>query len=300
VITIQLKGGLGNQMFQYALAKQLSQKTGQPIRFDLVFLQSRLPGRKYVFRDYDLDIFGIKEPTTFLSKSPKFLRNATYLTQKFFQLFWKKINNQFYEEKAPYLFDEKALRLTGNVYLVGYWQNEFYFKQIEDEIRKIFSSFKKPLSPKSEKLLEEIRSTSSVCVNFRRTDYLSQPENQDFFGIPATSYYRRAIAHIRERVKDLQLFVFSDDIDWCKDNFRSDLPITFVGHEYAGEKFADYLRLMTACQHQIIPNSTFAWWAAWLNTNPNKIVIAPIPWSNGNRQEVEGLIPKTWIQIPKN
>ena len=291
---MQLKGGLGNQMFQYALAKHLSIKTGLPIKLDLTFLNSRLPGRQYVFRDYDLDIFDIKEKTTIFSKSPEVLRNSTYLLQKVIHKFRKIFKLGFYEEKTPFLFEKNILELKNSAYLSGYWQNERYFKDIEEEIKETFSTFSKPLSEQSKTLLGKITDTNSVCVNFRRTDYLKK-ENAEFFGTVSDEYYQRALALIKERVKNPHLFIFSDDIEWCEKNFKSILPITFVGHEYAGHKFSDYLRLMSACKHQVIPNSTFAWWAAWLNRDSEKIVVVPQQWAK--TQYANNIIPEKWIRL---
>ncbi|MEM7514287.1 MAG: alpha-1,2-fucosyltransferase, partial [Bacteroidota bacterium] len=92
-------------------------------------------------------------------------------------------------------------------------------------------------------------------------------------------YYDKAIAYFQEEVDNPEIFVFSDDIEWCKENLQYKLPLTFVGHEYKGKRFGKYLYLMSLCKHFIIPNSTFGWWAAWLSRNEQKKVVMPKPWA---------------------
>ena len=110
-------------------------------------------------------------------------------------------------------------------------------------------------------------------------------------------YYIKAIEHIDKEVNNPVYYIFSDDIEWCKNNFSFLKNAVFVSHEYAGEKFSSYLYLMIQCKHYIIPNSTFAWWAAWLNNEQNKIVIAPNKWYTSYNFELKDLIPSTWITL---
>lgn len=289
-------GGLGNQMFQYAIAKNLAIKNKTEVIFDLTFINHRMPGTKYVFRNFDLDIFSnIKNKTTFLSKVSKYFRNLAYILQTIINKVGIKINkNYFVTEKKQYEFDTDIMKSGKDRYLSGYWQNEKYFKDIKDTIATNFSKFTYPLSNKSLRLQEEIKKTNSVCVNFRRTDYLTI---NTFMGNIDTHYYDNAIKLMSEKVKDLHLFVFSDDIEWCKENFKSQFPVTFVDHTYAGKKFSDYLQLMINCKHYIIPNSTFAWWAAWLNPSKDKIVIAPKTWIISNDYNPSDMVPPEWIRI---
>ena len=154
----------------------------------------------------------------------------------------------------------------------------------------------------SQKLAERIRSAESVCVNVRRGDYVSSPSSIEFLGFVGTEYYSESIKIIYARVTNPTVFVFSDEIEWCIDNLRFDCPTTFVGHEYAGEKFRDYLYLMSLCKHFIIPNSTFGWWGAWLS-NSKGIVVAPkkwfnaTKWFNGTDLDTSDLIPAGWIRL---
>lgn len=189
-------------------------------------------------------------------------------------------------------YDPEVLKLQGDVYLQGYWQSYKYFEGIEDVIRKDFS-LKAPFSEKGLALKREIESHNALCINVRRGDFVTS----DFHGTVESAYYDTAL----EKMKALQhidkVYVFSDDIEWCREHLRFDLPAAYVGHEYKGKKFEEYLYLMAACKHFIIPNSSFAWWGAWLGTNPDKVVIVPERWFLDSSINTEDLIPSEWIRV---
>ena len=109
-------------------------------------------------------------------------------------------------------------------------------------------------------------------------------------------YFFRGIDYIKEKVKDPHFYVFSDDLWWCRENFKGQ-EFTIVSHDYLGEKCKYYMKLMSECNHTIIPNSSFAWWAAWLNKNPQKIVIAPQKWFNVPERNSKDLLPESWIRL---
>lgn len=295
MITVNLKGGLGNQMFQYALGRHLSEKHKTELRLDLAFLLNRLPGRSFLFRNYALGIFDIQEKFTLLSKLASWnilFRDmafpAQFLYLKARNLFDK---NYWIREKEDYCFDEGVLSLPDNVYLDGYWQSYKYLEGIEDVLRKEFSS--KNNFGENRELAEKIKSTSAVCVHARRADYITNPLNQDFFAAIGPDYYKKAEEVIVSRIASPIYFVFSDDIGWCRKNLKFHLPAVFVEPGSAAEDFY----LMTLCRHHIICNSTFGWWAAWLNSNPGKIVIAPKNWVRDPSINTDDLIPPPWTRI---
>ena len=136
-----------------------------------------------------------------------------------------------------------------------------------------------------------------VCLNVRRGDFVSNPLMNVEHGVLGLDYYYGAINEIIQKEKDIHIYIFSDDIEWCSNNLKFDVPTTFVDHTYAGEKFSSYLLLMQTCRHFIIPNSTFGWWAAWLSNHSNKTVIAPKRWFNDASRNTKDILPNSWIKL---
>jgi hypothetical protein len=296
MIIVRLEGGLGNQMFQYALGRMLALKNNTDLKLDLALLRDRTPRRtqsNFVFRNYDLDIFAIKAQIARRSHLP--FRYRFYLFGRFKHrldaLRRRYIHNPA-SEKAFCSFDPSILSIGPDAYLEGYWQSPKYFKDIDDVIRNDFK-LKGPLSEKSQKLMEEIGSCASLCVNVRRGDFVTS----DFHGTFGKDYYDRGIERILKTQRIEKIYIFSDDVSWCREHLRFPFPTVVVDHEYAGEKFGEYLALMSACKHFIIPNSSFAWWAAWLSTDREKLVIAPNQWFLDTSIDTSDLIPENWERI---
>ncbi|WP_176113008.1 alpha-1,2-fucosyltransferase [Sediminibacterium ginsengisoli] len=196
-----------------------------------------------------------------------------------------------------YHFDADVLNARGEIYIAGLWQSYRYFESIEQKIRTAFQ-FRLPLSAKASELHKRIKATNAVCVNVRRTDYVNIASTANTMGTIPVDYYKKALDIIAAKYDKPEIFIFSDDIAWCKEHLNIfKYPHFFVDHTYAGEQFSDYMQLMTACNHFIIPNSSFAWWAAWLNTSGDKIVIAPKKWMADTSVNTTDLIPNTWIRI---
>jgi len=297
MIIVRLMGGLGNQMFQYALARHLSIKNKDRLKFDLTFLLDRTPRKNFTFRDYDLDVFEINPPITLLSKFSKITNRGPFiLAEILYRLQKKLLPNKVLAEKKAYYYDDEVLRRQGNLYIVGYWQCPKYFDDIAAVIRKDFI-FKSRLSGDALDLYKKIRDTNSVCINVRRADYVNNPQYNQFHGVTGMDFYDAAIKIIVDKVSAPHFYIFSDDIEWCRSNFNLSYPTTFVGHEFKGPKFSHYLQLMIACKNFIIPNSSFAWWAAWLNSDINKIVIAPKKWVNALDINIDDVLPEEWIKI---
>ena len=184
-------------------------------------------------------------------------------------------------------------QLEDNKYLYGYWQSEKYFIEFAENIREDFT-FKLPFSDQNAEIAEQISQVTSISLHVRRGDYVTNPKNV-FIGVCSPEYYQNAIKHIKNTVAKPVFFVFSDDIDWVKNNLALDKAAIFVNHNKGSESYND-MRLMSLCKHHIIANSSFSWWGAWLNPNPNKIVIAPKQWFAG-RQDDRDLVPTNWLKI---
>jgi len=295
MITIKLKGGLGNQMFQYALGRKLAQKHGTTLALDVAFLNDRTPRKDVIFRNFDLDIFKL-DPSVKIVNMPHYIDPVSKIAKLFFIL-KLKLDKNYIKEKY-FQFDPAILDVPDGSYLDGQWTSEKYFSDIGDIIRREFL-FKEALLPISEDLARVIASENSVCVNIRRADFVANKITATFHGVMDEEYFSKAMKIMENALTTApHFFVFSDDIEWCKKNITSQFPVTFVDHSHKGVKFGNYLHLMTLCKHFIIPNSTFGWWAAWLSTSdPQKKVIAPKQWFADPKVDTRDVIPSTWTRL---
>ena len=299
MIIIKLKGGIGNQMFQYAFGRRIALENDIKLKFDITNFKD---DRVYRYK-YNLGCFNIFEKIA----TEKDLRKSRIFTSKsyfgkFIRLLYRikpYYNRYIINEKKFFLYDQKVMIKKKNLYYNGYWQNEKYFKNIEDVIRQEFSFKKNTLNQDNLKISEKIINTNSVAVHIRNygNTYDEKASKRDVknFGIMPISYYQNALKYLVDKINNFTIFIFSDDINWVKENFDLKSGSIF----YVDKEGKDYeqLKLMSICKHQIISNSTFSWWAAWLNNNPEKIVIAPKKWFAIGEYDPSDLIPKEWIKI---
>lgn len=274
MITVNLKGGLGNQMFQYACARALSIRNNDELH---LVRTAKLTDSDRSFSLVNFQIAGEISPFAQIGLWPKLY---SFLEQKLLRRFYVG-------------FDRSILLKKGNIYLDGYFQSEKYFIDQADTIRDDFL-LKATLSPTAETLAETIKADQkSVSIHIRRGDYVKHSE---FGGIVNQEYYTRAIAEILERVPDAKFYIFSDDVNWCRDNL--DLPNNSNVVSRPDLKDYEELFLISLCRHNITANSSFSWWGAWLNKNPHKIVIAPKHWSNHHDHDWYcDIIPEKWIRM---
>lgn len=298
MVIVQLLGGLGNQMFQYALGKHLALLNKSELKLDTSILLNWKPGKHAVNRGFDLDIFNLSPVFASRREIRKYHTDGFTLQEKlFFRIREKIFGNQIIKEKH-FHFDASILDHRGDVYLSGTWQSYKYFKDIEAELRNDFH-FRLPVSLKAQSVMQKIKQVNSVCLHVRRTDYLSVAASAKIMASLSMEYYTTALQVMKERAgNDMEIFIFSDDIEWCRDNFSFIThPVCFIDHQNAGNKISDHLQLMAACRHHILANSTFSWWSAWLNANPSKTVIAPRQWFSDESVNTNDLIPPAWIRI---
>ena len=283
MIITKLQGGLGNQLFQYALGRFLSYKLNVPLKLDIGYYQN---DKK---RECLLNNFMISALIATEEEIKKIKSESVF--EKIKNLFFKRKNEQetFVES---YSFNQEVLNLPDNTYLEGFWQNEKYFKDIESIIRKEIV-LKESLPFKANLLIELINNVNSVSIHIRRGDYIL-PKYQKIFYPITIEYYQKAIFLINKKVPNTHFFIFSDDIEWSKTLFFPK-NITYVDSSYGLKDFQE-LMVMSLCKHNITTNSTFSWWAAWLNSNQNKIVITPKKWSIYQSVHKD-LIPETWIKL---
>ena len=301
MVNVKIHGGIGNQMFQYAFGRALSLKNRDDLRVDPSTLFDVLRHRQIAPRNYALSTVFQIEPK--LNWPARFERTVKlpYLSKAFNKYYPKLFASlgawRYIKEKRDYVFDPEAYAATGNVYLDGYWQTEKYFKAYEKEIRGDFS-FRAPLQGGTGKIAEAIRASNSVCLNVRRQEIVRNQTLRAMYEVVSPEYYRNAISIMKERAgDDAMFFVISDEIEWCRKNLKIDGKHQFIGSEHYGVEFRDALHLMSLCKHFIIPNSSFAWWGAWLSENEKKTVIAPKQWNNIPDAHMGDLLPDPWIKL---
>jgi len=284
---------MGNQMFQYAAGLAVATRHRVPLKLDICYLldKSRRYFR-YTHREYALDVFNI----TATIASPVEIARFTVprVGNKYLYHLRKRLRKGWHVVRESDLRDgEDFLRIPSDAYLEGYWQRAAYVAPLREMLLREFS-FKEALPAFCRPIEEAIRAVPSVCVLFRRGDYVGHPE----WDILDLRYYNAAVDYLQARQNRLVYFVFSDDIPWCRAHFRrDDISIQFVDQQYTGPKAQYYLQLMMACQHYIIPNSTYSWWAAWLNERPSKMVIAPQKWFKSQTAGRNPILPDDWIAL---
>ena len=298
MIIVRLRGGLGNQLFQYAAGKALADHHRTELGLDL-YTYSKHPYRKYELANFRIEAKEAtrKEVHHFTGSNPI----IRYLNKRENYLHCPGVFAQ-----PHYHYYEDFLALPGDMYLSGYWQSEKYFSAASAAIRNLFRPVQ-PLDNKNEQLKLVMQSEDSVSVHVRRGDYASQASYTSFFGLLEKDYYDKAINLVQSRNNNPKFYFFSDNPAWCKETFK-DLNADFIDHNSGDEAYKDLL-LMSSCRHNIIANSTFSWWSAWLNTHESKIVIAPHSWFRTNflsKKEpvypsrfynTKDLIPESWIKI---
>lgn len=290
MIITKLSGGLGNQMFQYAVGQAIAKKNKAILKMDLSGYDNQTGVTQ---RKYELYLFNIPENFTTADDNKKIKgREPNNLFKKILNKLHVKYNSPNYIKEKHFNFDPKILKLKDNIYLDGYWQTEKYFKDIEDIIRSEFT-LKTEYSGLNPELIAKINNYNSVSMHIRRGDYVSSQSTNKFHGICSLDYYKKAIDLIAKKFPNPTIFIFSDDLKWCEENIKIKFPIIFV----QGNKNYEDLIMMSKCNHNIIANSSFSWWGAWLNNNPNKMVIAPQKWFNNPNINYSDIIPSTWIKI---
>jgi len=346
MIIIKLIGGLGNQMFQYALGRRLAIRNRMQLKLDLSGFEE-IKGTTP--RHYELNIFPIHvqfatpAETALYTKSPiyrvlpersvrtiffvfKLLKTNTSrfasLARRIIQLLGHIIarlpivggkalshtskretsaspipgNRQKYIIERQCEFDSNILQIDHDAYLEGYWQSENYFKDIKDTLLRDFT-FKEPMDAKNQQLAKEILGAESVSIHMRRGDYVTLESARKMHGgICNLDYYQQALKIIAKKVPSPHFFVFSDDISWVQRNLQINSPVVYVDHNTGAKSYED-MRLMSLCKHNIIANSSFSWWGAWLNQNAKKVVIAPNRWFNDPTINTKDVVPESWIKI---
>ena len=292
-------GGLGNQMFQYAFYKASS------FRHRELWTTTAWYSFNNSHNGYELKkIFGISYcknlslPFKFKKKTGKDkVQQLNEVQNSSLTKILRNLlnNNPFVKflEFSDSKYDSEFLNMKRFCIISGYFQNEKYFKDISDVIIKDFA-FPVFADDSNIQIADKIQKTNSVSIHVRRGDYCG---NSLYDGIATTDYYRNAVNYILKHVENPVFYIFSDDINWCEQNLEIQNEHYFINWNKGKNSFRD-MQLMSLCKHNIIPNSSFSWWGAWLNQNKEKIVIAPSKWVNDNSGlDFSDIIPSSWVRI---
>ena len=280
MIIIKIKGGLGNQLFQYAVGRAVALHHKSPLKLDLTIFKT------YELHEYLLDQFAIQADMATENEISELKGGNNLLFSALRKARVVKRKSYFKEKRSSY-FDASVFK-NDDVYFDGYWQNELYFSGIRELLLREFE-FISSMSDVGCAYLECIKKSNSVSLHIRRGNYL----NLKNVNVLDVDYYMKAVDYLRKSIEKPTFFIFSDDLDWCKNSLGFLDNCVFVDRT---KTEIDDLKLMSFCQHNIIANSSFSWWGAWLNQNPNKTVIAPKDWLL-NDPGSSNVILSDWVKL---
>ncbi|WP_433901435.1 alpha-1,2-fucosyltransferase [Sphingobacterium puteale] len=280
---VKFLGGLGNQLFQYAFLLALQQKF-KTVRADLRY-----------FEDYPLHNGFELEAVFNITLTQLSVFETNIYTSENNKWLWRKLRRLYraknirHEETSFFSYSKEIFEDKKNRYYWGYWQHIDYINRVAPLLRQHlkFPSFKDSENIQIQHLIQQ---KNSVSLHVRRGDYLQEPLFKD---ICTEEYYQKSVQYILETQESPLFIVFSNDIAWCKSRFK-DLNAIFVEHNTGSNSFRD-LQLMSLCKHNIIANSSFSWWGAWLNDNPDKVVISPRKWINEPNIDTSGLVLPSFV-----
>lgn len=299
MIITRLCGGLGNQLFQYAMGRRLALRHDTTLKLDLQFYNSPEGPKNAIARPLRIFEFNIVAERA----SKQDLESIYAINGQ--RSVWQRVADRLnlpltvsarrHSKERTWDFESACLRLPDNVHLRGYWQSEKYFGDIAPFLRRELT-LKHPPDETNQQMLDRIQMTASVSLHVRRGDYVANPETNHVHGVCPLEYYHAAVRRVTSLVDRPHFFIFSDDAVWTQQNLKLAHPTTYVAHNTDRRDYED-LRLMSHCQHHIIANSSFSWWGAWLGTKPDKMVIAPRHWFNAPGLGTKDRIPPQWIRL---
>jgi len=330
MIIARIHGGLGNQMFQYAAGRSLAHRHNTSLKLDTRELVDSIGYHIYGLRHFNIqeDIATTGDVIRYFPVEGAKRASARLLGNRFTNALFRKVlklnsdslKRRYYHydpdssndtklvvksvlSQRFFHFDPEVLDAPDNVYITGSFISEKYFEDIEDIIRDELS-FKTPQSKKDEDTNKMMADKESVSIHIRRGEVVQESQNQDIYNFIEAEYFNVCVDYVANHVQNPHFFVFSDDIEWVKKNFRVGYPTHYVDHnddgvDYrvdAGSDFQD-MRLMSECRHNIITNSSFSWWGAWLNRNPKKIVCAPKEFVRIWNFDNKDVVPADWIKF---
>jgi len=283
MIIFNTKGGLGNQLFQYAFGRYLSLKYKQQLYLDITFYNNTTQHRSYGLNKFSIEegVIVTADFSKFKWLKNPFVRRIVSYLPSIFSVYIERRVSPFYS----------TLLEQDRGYFDGYWQCEQYFDEIRPVILKEISL--KPAQRSIDPMIDLIGTSTSVSIHIRKTDYLNS-ENKGLYAECTAGYYTRAMEVLSLKFNNPHFFIFSDDYTWVKNNIVFNHTHTFMD---ASNEPEEDLHLMRLCNHNIIANSTFSWWGAWLNSNPDKVVIAPERWFFDDEKFKNNVVPSGWLKV---
>jgi hypothetical protein len=288
-----LQGGLGNQMFQYAIAKSLSAHHGVDFSLDSSWFKTIPPG--VTPRKLELPLLQITGGTT-QKIGDNLDQHKLLLAIQYLLPFGPMIKKQ----RDAFNFDIGLFKLKvlhrRNLHLFGYWQSYKYFESIRPTLQIEFQTVN-PISSHYDYFLNDIRHSESVMLHIRRGDYIHSPSAAKYHGALELKYYIEAIDRILSVLPKAHFFIFSDDLLWAKESLPKNIGMTFIEHSLQIDDAAQELQLMRACKNHVIANSSLSWWGAWLKNEAGGLVFAPNRWVNNKQLSLDDLLPDSWHRI---
>ena len=293
MIIVKISGGLGNQMFQYAIGRYLSLKHNTYLKFEDDFFEYKNDSIS-TKRKVELEVFNVViSKATEEDLSPYIHKSK--IRKRIESLFpYLEQNHQVIEK--DHIYDNTIIDSKNNSYLNGYWQSEKYFSSIREVLLKDFTP-KNPINQLNASYYLKCFQKNTVSIHIRRGDYVNIESNLTYHGVCSLDYYYEAISYLQNLINgELKLIVFTDDLNWVNDNFKPTCTFESITGNNNENSFYD-MYLMSKCHHNIVANSSFSWWGAWLNNNPDKKVIAPKIWFATNEINSNQVVPESWIRL---
>ena len=285
MIYVRIRGGLGNQLFQYSAARSLADRLNVNLGLDTREYNAGSPFE-----------MGLKHFNIRAEFNPKGLikHRKNGFSKYILDIALGNHKNVYKETNLS--FNNLFHSLPNKTYLKGYWQSEKYFENNQKNIFKDLQLIA-PQSKKNIKTLENISKTNSVSLHIRRGDYVTNSAYNMKHGTCSLDYYKRSVDYLSKSLnKNFTIFAFSDDPEWVFKNLKLPMDIQFIEHNSSKKNYED-LRLMSQCNHNIIANSSFSWWGAWLNKSPKRTIISPKKWYADKNIKNIDIIPNNWIKI---
>lgn len=287
-------GGLGNQLFQYACGRALAARLGVSVKL----VHDMFVGYS-LHQGFELQrVFQLSVETATSAELRRVLgwRHPPRLRRLLAKPPLRALRGSRFLAEHAMRFVPEVLTARSPVYLQGYWQSDRYFADQAGQLRSELV-FRRPAEGRNKELLSELQEGVSVSLHVRRGDYVTSAANQQIYAPCGTGYYLRGIEVLRKRFSNARFYAFSDDAEWVRTELGPHLPgLQVVDHNRGAESYND-MRLMSACSHHVIANSTFSWWGAWLNPSPTKIVIAPARWFASGQLDDSSIVPADWLKV---